>query len=120
MPVESPARRALAASTLALVAALAATLLFLPPFFQRYLDGVAYMVGDALVLATALSLHWVFLGIAARRMRRSVAGWVSLAVLLYPVGSAAALILITWFGDEAAKGDGLEEAAPAAPAASLR
>jgi uncharacterized membrane protein len=114
MTAESPAQRALAASTLALVAAVAATLLFLPPFFQRYLSGVVYIVGNALVLATALLLHWVFLGIAARRMRRSVAGWVSLAVLLYPVGSAAALILLTWFGDEAAKQDGLEEAAPAA------
>jgi len=109
-----PAQRALAASTVALVVAVCATLLLLPPFSQRFLDGVAYVTGDALVLATALLLHWIFLGIAVRRMRRSVAGWVALAVLLFPVGSAAALILLTWFSDEARAAHSTEKAAPAA------
>ncbi len=109
-----PAQRALAASTVALVVAVCATLLLLPPFSQRFLDGVAYLTGDAFVLGTALLLHWIFLGIGARRMQRSVAGWVVLAVLLFPVGSAAALILLTWFSDEARANRSSEKAAPVA------
>jgi len=114
-----PAQRALAASTVALVVAVCATLLLLPPFSQRFLDGVAYVAGDAFVLATALLLHWVFLGIGARRMQRSVAGWVSLAVLLFPVGSAAALILLTWFSDEARAAHSGNSVKSPAPAASM-
>jgi hypothetical protein len=34
-------------------------------------------------------------------MGRSMAGWVALSVLLFPVGSAAALIVLSWLGDEA-------------------
>ncbi len=100
MPQESPAQRALNASALALVAAVAALLLFLPPFFERYLTAVAFVVGNALLLSTALLLHWVFLAIGVRRMHRSMSGWVGLAVLLFPVGGAAALILLSWFSDE--------------------
>ena len=58
------------------------------------------MVATGVTLTGALLLHWAFLGIAARRMARSVAGWVSLSVLLFPIGSAVALILLSWFGDE--------------------
>lgn len=101
MPQEAPAQRALNASTLSLVVAVAALLLFMPPFFERYLSATAFIVGNALVLSTALLLHWVFLAIGARRMQRSVPGWVGLAVLLFPVGGAAALILLSWFSDEA-------------------
>ncbi|MCW5632348.1 MAG: hypothetical protein KIT17_03350 [Rubrivivax sp.] len=101
MPHESPAQRALTASTLALLVAVGALLLFLPPFFERFLTGAAHVVANSLALATALLLHWVFLAISARRMQRSVAGWVTLAVVLFPVGGAAALILLGWFGDEA-------------------
>ncbi|MBI5721228.1 MAG: hypothetical protein HZC37_26460 [Burkholderiales bacterium] len=100
MPRETPAQRALTASTVALVVAVASLLLFLPPFSERYLTAVAFVVGNALVLATALLLHWIFLAIGARRMRRSAFGWVALAVALFPVGGAAALILLSWFSDE--------------------
>jgi hypothetical protein len=55
----------------------------------------------ALVLATATLLHWVFLGIAARRLERSVPGWVAMGVLLFPIGGATALILFGWFDEEA-------------------
>jgi glucan phosphoethanolaminetransferase (alkaline phosphatase superfamily) len=101
MPSEDPAQRALTASTLALVVAVAAGLLFLPPFLERYLTSVVHLVGNALVLATALLLHWVFLAMAVRRLQRPMAGWVALAVALFPLGGAAALILLTWFSDEA-------------------
>jgi len=100
MTPESPAQRALTASTFALVAAVASVLLFMPPFLERYLVSVALMAGNGLVLATALLLHWAFLAIGASRMQRSVAGWVTLAVLLFPVGGAAALILLSWFSHE--------------------
>jgi hypothetical protein len=109
MPTESPAQRALAASAAAGVVAIVALGLFLPPFSERYLGTPARVVADALVLATALLLHWAFLGIAVRRLGRSLLGWMALAVLLFPVGGAAALILLGWFGGEA---DGSGTAAP--------
>lgn len=109
MPIEAPAQRALTASAAAGVVAIVALGLFLPPLSERYLGTPARIVADALVLATALLLHWAFLGIAARRLGRSVPGWVALAVVLFPVGGAAALILLGWFGSEA---DGSGTTAP--------
>lgn len=97
---ESPEQRALNASTVALLLALACIALFLPPLAQGTLASPLRIVATALSMACALLLHWVYLGIGARRMARSVAGWVGLSVLLFPVGSAAALILLNGFGDE--------------------
>jgi hypothetical protein len=48
-----------------------------------------------------LLLHWVFVGIAAHRMARSVALWVGFSALLFPIGSVAALVLLAWLHDEA-------------------
>ena len=97
---ESAEHRALSASTVALVVAVGCIAFFLPPLAQGTLGSVLRTVATGIGLACALLLHWVFLGIAARRMQRSVAGWVGLSVLLFPVGSAAALILLGWLGDE--------------------
>lgn len=97
---ESPAQRALTASTVALAVALGALVLFLPPLVRHTLGSVLRIVLTALALAVALLLHWVFIGIAARRMGRSLSGWVGLAVLLFPIGSVAALILLNWFTEE--------------------
>lgn len=97
---ESPDQRALTASTLALVVAVGCIAAFLPPLLERTIATPLRATAAGLCLACAMLLHWVFLGIAARRMRRSVAGWVALAVFLFPVGSAAALILLSWLGDE--------------------
>ena len=88
------ARRALIDATLALLAAGAAIALILPPLVHGSALATGRLVGAALVIALALPLHWVFLGIAARHMQRSVLGWVGLSVLLFPVGSAGALILL--------------------------
>jgi hypothetical protein len=98
---ESPAQRALAASTVALAVAVACLLAFVPPLFERLLGTPVRIVFAALVLATALVLHWAFLGIGVRRLGRPVAGWLALAVTLFPIGGAAALILLSWFSDEA-------------------
>ena len=97
---ETPAQRALTASTVCLAAAAGCVALLLPPLNERVFDSVLRIVLIGVTLALTMALHWVFLGIAARRARRSVAGWVSLAVLLFPIGGAAALILLGWFSSE--------------------
>lgn len=90
------ARRALADSALSLLVACAAIVMFLPPLVQATTASVLRTVATGLAIALALPLHWVWLGLAARRMGRPVAGWLALAVLLFPVGGAAALILLAW------------------------
>lgn len=98
------AKRALADSSVALLAACAGVAMFLPPMLDATLSSVLRIVAVALVIAVALVLHWVLLGIAAHRMGRSVPGWVACAVLLFPVGGAAALIMLGWFDHEAPQG----------------
>jgi drug/metabolite transporter (DMT)-like permease len=97
---ETPAQRALTASTVSLAAAAGCVALLLPPLNERVFESALRTVMIGLTLCLTMALHWVFLGIAARRMQRSVAGWVSLAVLLFPIGGAAALILFSWFSSE--------------------
>jgi hypothetical protein len=95
------AQRALGASTLSLVVAVAAIFAFLPPMVEVTVASIPRVVllGSAIIAGSGL--HWVFLGIAARRLGRSVVGWVALALLLFPIGGIAALILLGFFGDEA-------------------
>lgn len=97
---ETPSQRALTASTLSLVVAVAGAAMFVPPLLERTAASPLRLVATGLVLAGALLLHWVFLALAARRMQRTVAGWVGLSALLFPVGSAAALILLAWLDGE--------------------
>ena len=98
------ARRTLADSTLALIAACAGIAMFLPPMLSSTVASVPRTVAVALVIALALPLHWILLGIAAKRMGRSVGTWVGVAVLLFPGGGAAALILVNWLLDEEPQG----------------
>jgi quinol-cytochrome oxidoreductase complex cytochrome b subunit len=97
---ETPDQRALTASTLALVVAVGCVALFLPPLLDRTVATTLRATAAGLSLTCAVLLHWIFLGMAAKRMQRSAAGWVALAVLLFPVGSAAALILLSWLSKE--------------------
>ena len=97
---DHPEQRALTASTVSLVVALASVAMFLPPLVAQTVASPLRSAVTGATLATALLLHWIFLGMAARRMARSAAGWVGLSLLLFPVGSAAALILLNWFSDE--------------------
>ena len=99
-PVESPSQRALSAATAALVVALACIAMFLPPLVERTVDSVLRTVLIGVTLSVAILVHWAFVGIAARHLGRSVIGWVALSVLLFPVGSAAALMLLGWFRTE--------------------
>lgn len=101
---ETPAQRALAASTVALLVALGCIVMLLPPLVEQTVASVPRVLAVGLVLACAMGLHWVLLGFGARRMARSVAGWVALAVLLFPIGGAMALILLRWISDEAEAG----------------
>lgn len=90
------ARRAITDSALALLAACLAVGMFLPPWLEATTSSVVRIVASGLAVAVALVLHWALLGVAAQRMGRSVRGWLALAVLLFPVGGAAALVLLTW------------------------
>ena len=97
---ETPVQRALTASSIALLVAVACLALFLPPMVQRTVSSVPLVIFVGMTLAVALILHWVFAGIAAARAGRSVMGWVALA-LLFPIGGVAVLLLLAWFADEA-------------------
>ncbi len=90
----SSAQRALVDSALALAVACAALALLLPPLANASLHSVMRNVAVGLVVTLAMLLHWAFLGLAARRMGLRVVPWVGLALLLFPVGGAAALILL--------------------------
>ena len=100
---ETPAQRALSAATLALAVAVLCVAQFLPPWLDNTLRSLLRVVAAGVVLAVALLLHWVFVGMAAGRQRRSVAGWVALSALLFPVGSVAALVLLNWLDGEPAQ-----------------
>jgi hypothetical protein len=96
----SSAWRALADSALALVVACGGIAMFLPPMVDATAASVPRSVAVALAIALAVVLHWAFLGIAARRMGQRVVPWLGLSVLLFPVGAAAALILLGWLAHE--------------------
>ena len=97
---DRPVLSALTASTLALLVCMASGAALLPPLVDMTVRSSLHATSFGATLAVAMVLHWVFLGLAARRTRRSVAGWVSLSVLLFPIGSAAALVLLSWLDDE--------------------
>lgn len=97
---DSPDQRALRASTVSLVAALACIALFLPPLASQTLASPLRTAAAGAALGATLVLHWVFLAMVARRQARSAAGWVGVSVLLFPVGSATALMLLGWLGDD--------------------
>lgn len=97
---DSPAQNALKSSAAALIVAIACIALFLPPLVTSTTSSPLMATAVGLALATALLLHWVFLAIGARRLLRSVPGWLALSVLLCPVGSVAALVLLGWFSQE--------------------
>jgi len=100
---------ALADSALALLVGCVAIAMFLPPLGAATAVSWPRMLAAGLTIVLALPLHWVFLGIAARRLGTPARGWVGLSVLLFPVGSAAALILLA----------GLHHP-PSAPASAVR
>lgn len=95
------AQRALTDSAIALLVACAGLAMFLPPMVVATTSSVVRVVVIGLAIASALPLHWAFLGMGARRMGQRVLPWVALSVLLFPVGGVAALVLLGWFTREA-------------------
>jgi hypothetical protein len=93
-PVAHSASRALVESALALLVACGAVAMFLPPLVAGTSASPWREAAAGLLLAVALALHWLNLVSAARQLGVSPAGWLGLAVLLCPVGGAAALILL--------------------------
>ncbi|MBX3600440.1 MAG: hypothetical protein KIS83_15270 [Rubrivivax sp.] len=91
---DNPARQALAASTVALIATVACIAMFLPPLVDHTTASVLRIVLLGFGIVAGLFAHWIYLGRAAARLGRSVVGWVLLAVLLFPLGGAAALMLL--------------------------
>jgi len=99
-----PASPAISASAVALLLFGAGVLMFMPPLVEATVESVPRTVLFGLVIAASLILHFVFLGIAAQRQGRSVLGWVMLSLLLLPVGSIVALVLLAWHDGEARAG----------------
>lgn len=94
------ASSALTAAALALLVGTLCGALLLPPMAHTV---PAVPFGRASLLFTlvvAALAHWFFLVRAASRLGRHVPGWLALSVLLFPVGSAAALVLLGWLKDE--------------------
>lgn len=97
---DNSAQRALTASALALLGACAAGTGLLPPLAEQTGVSTSRAVWLGLVLGCGLLLHWVFLALAARRLDRSVPGWLAMAVCLTPIGGAAALSLLGFFASD--------------------
>jgi hypothetical protein len=87
---------ALTAATLALLVCVASGAALLPPLVDVMVSSTLQARSFGATLVLAMLLHWVFLGIAAQRQGRHAVGWVLLSVLLFPIGSAAALVLLGW------------------------
>lgn len=96
---ENADRQALAASTIALLATVACIAMFLPPLVQHTTASVPRIVLLGIGILVGMFAHWIYLGRAAARLGRSVFGWVLLAVLLFPLGGVAALLLLASSAD---------------------
>jgi len=102
---------------LSLLASLAGAAMFLPPLLESTLGSALRTAAAGALVGCSLLLHWIFLGLAVRRRQRSVPGWVGFSVLLYPIGSATALMLLQARPQEFA---GVAPHAPRAPSVASR
>jgi hypothetical protein len=96
----------LQAAVASLVAALGCVALFLPPLVDDTIATPLRTAATGAALGVALLSHWIFLGMAARRLQRSVPAWVGLSVLVFPIGSVLSLVLLSWFSDASAARSG--------------
>lgn len=99
MPIDR-AQHAINAAALALVVFGAGVAAFLPPLNQTTLASPLLSILVGVAIAVALLLHLVFVGIAARRVRRNPVLWVLIALLTFPVGSVIGLVLFEFFEAE--------------------
>lgn len=96
------ARPAVSAASTALLLCAVCVAAFIPPFQERVVGFPPLAVVFGVGIATTLVVHLVFVAIAARRLGRSAAGWVALALLTVPVGSIVALVLFEWTAQQQA------------------
>ena len=96
----SRAHQPIVAASVSLLAFGGCVAAFLPPLNQQTLESLPLTVALGIALAVSLILHFVFVGIAAQRLGRSVWGWVILALLLFPIASIVGPILFEWFSEE--------------------
>lgn len=67
---------------------------------NRHADSLPLIILTGLAVCVSMILHFVFIGIAARRLGRNPSVWVILSVILFPISSIIGLILFEWFSDE--------------------
>lgn len=94
------ASSALSAAALALLVGALCGALLLPPLAQALPAVPGGQTALLFTLAAAAMAHWLFLVRAAHRLGRHVPGWLALSVLLFPIGSAASLVMLGWLKHE--------------------
>ena len=94
------AHTTISAAAATLFVFLGATALFLPPL-NHYISGSMMLMALAgMAIGVSIILHFIFVGIAAWRLGRNTALWVTLSVLFFPIASIIGLILFEWFSEE--------------------
>ena len=94
------AQQPIAAAAVTLVIWIACIAAFLPPLNKYTTDSLPLILLAALGIAVSGILHLIFVGVAAKRLGRSPALWVVIAVCGFPIASIVGLILFEWFSDE--------------------
>lgn len=94
------AQQPIAAAAVTLVTWILCIAAFLPPLNKYTTDSLPLILLAAFGIAVSSILHLVFIGIAAKRLDRSPALWVVIALCGFPVVSVVGLILFEWFSDE--------------------
>jgi len=106
----SRAQRPIAAAAVSLFATCAFIGSLIPPLNRYTQNSVGLMVILGIGIAVSAVLHLIFIGMAARRLGRSPALWVIVAVCFAPVASIIGLILFEWFSDEKKAASGVGSA----------
>ena len=94
------AQQPIAAAAVTLVVWVICVAAFLPPLNTHIMDSVPLMIVAGLGIAVSLVLHLIFIGMAAKRLGRSVVLWVIVALCFLPVASIVGLILFEWFSEQ--------------------
>ncbi|RZT11386.1 hypothetical protein SAMN05216319_0133 [Duganella sp. CF402] len=95
------AQQPIAAAAVTLVLLIVSIASFLPPLFEKYTSqSVLFIIAAGISTCVCLVLHFVFIGIAAKRLGRAPLLWVLLALFTFPIGSIIGLILFEWFSQE--------------------
>ena len=97
-----PGERRFQASLTAFVVAMLAIASFVPPLSGYVGATTSPLIATALgiTIGAAYVAHLIFLAMAVAHMGRSVVRWLLLAILLAPLGSIPALIVLGFHGAE--------------------